>query len=239
MPPQRNSTRPTINYIQFHPFSPPNIPYIRNLLLDPLRRSHFNNIIEQPEHAPIQTSIAEFDYHIRMLSAIHAEQNNLRRIIRNAEISARHAQKTLEAFTIHEDLVEHHRDNALAQALRRGAFGILRNIVEAEDTGNDSDGSMPLLIPNVDIRPSGSPENPILVEDDDDEPVPETSDVPTQTSPVSSSSSSQEADSSTPSINIQDFVQSLRERGRTFEVPRCSNCRNWGHSHHQCPIDTD
>lgn len=268
MPPQRISTRTSPNRIYSRPttHTNPNIHRLCDMLTDPVRRPYLEDILDQPEYARLQQTISSFDNMHQEITALHEIQADSHALLDQINIMRRNALAQLRTSTQADsiailDQTDVMRQTALAQlrtgiqaetritvlsqnalsgALCRGAWNAFREFFEELDTDEDSDGSMPLLIPNADIQSPGSSENPILI-DDNDEPSSSPTATITQVSPTSSSSSSDEASGSF--INIHNFV--LPRRANVLRIRRavpgtqCSICESPSHEDVSCPVNTD
>ncbi|THH05427.1 hypothetical protein EW145_g4805 [Phellinidium pouzarii] len=186
MPSQCLSSRITHSYSPYPCHHSANINHLHNILNNPTLCPAIDNIINQPEHHAIQIPLYIHDVLQLDIDSILQQRRILKNII-DTHTASLHAFQSMMTQNHQSECLHHEQSQFfLNAALHHGAAETLSRFFEDVDTDISSNGSPPpLVIPNTETHPSGSPENPITIVDNTEEQFYEVSEVAIQTSPTS------------------------------------------------------
>ncbi|THH09845.1 hypothetical protein EW145_g1745 [Phellinidium pouzarii] len=190
MPSQRSSSRITHSHSPYPRHHSANINHLHDILNNPDLRPAINDLIDQPENHAVQIPLYIHDTLQFNITLIHQQRQILMNIIDTHTATLHAFQSMLDLNHQSKELHNEQSHFFLNAALRFGAAEVLSQFFEDIPTDISSDSSPPpVVIPNSEMRPSGSPENPITIIDDMEDQFIEVSETAIQTSPTSSQSS--------------------------------------------------
>ncbi|THH04933.1 hypothetical protein EW145_g5165 [Phellinidium pouzarii] len=241
MPSQRPSSCITHSYSPYPHHHSANINHLHNILNNPTLCPAIDNIINQPEHHAIQIPLYIHDVLQLDIDSILQQRQILKNII-DTHTTSLHTFQSMMTQNHHSEHLHHEQSQFfLNAALCHGAAKTLSQFFEDIDTDISSNSSPPpLAIPNTETCPSGSPENPITVDNDIEEQFYEVSEAAIQTLPTSPSPS----DSSNHrchSIDL-DMLELPLGQHTIWVTPRaeiCIICGDVGHNQFTCPYPSD